>query len=66
VLCLREGFAQPQLSDVAFSARHQPDWQQFLMRLQHYCFAAQAPSPDQCRQAATDALAWLARRGESR
>jgi hypothetical protein len=56
---LAEGFDQHQLHSVQLSQADHMQWQNFLNRLSHYCFAAQAPSTAELNSIISEALDWL-------
>ena len=56
---LRKGLACERLQSVAWDEQNSADWQVYLERLRHYCFAATVPDTQEVAQAIREAQAWL-------
>lgn len=56
---LREGFVQHRLQSVQLAYVHQADWQAYLNKLNHCCFAAERPTASELDSVIHEALKWL-------
>jgi hypothetical protein len=57
--CLGEGFRQGRLQSVQLSHNHDVEWQIYLNRLTHCCFAAEPPTVAELESVIHEALDWL-------
>jgi hypothetical protein len=57
--CLGEGFRQRRLQSVQLSHDYDVEWQIYLNRLTHCCFAAEPPTAAELESVIYEALDWL-------